>query len=126
MSNEPVPDTGFFDAAAADSIRWAKELEQLRIANNTKLVELRSSGADLEPLSVFMRRLAVLIDCLLPEHTDQRNLFEIRYERQISDVLDEAASAVRKAVLTSSLQHGELNNRQVLNKLVLPPGDVLG
>jgi hypothetical protein len=111
------------EAVAAAS--HTRELNQLRVSNQAKLADLRSKGADLQPLIVFTQRLELLIQYLLPEGEDSRTVFEIKYETAISSILDEAASAVRKAMLTAPLQ-GQLNNNMVTNKIVMPPGELRG
>lgn len=114
-----------FDIDAASLASHTHQLEQLRIANHAKLADLRSKGADLQPLSVFTKRLELLIEFLLPEGGDPRAVFEILYENTISNIIDEASSAVRRAMLTAPLQ-GPINNGQVANKLMRPPGNPRG
>jgi hypothetical protein len=90
-------------AAALSRAADVERLDLVRQVNQSKLTELRSQRANLEPLSVFFKRLELVINCLWPENTQYRVVFELEYEAEMSKILDQALAEVRTSRLAAAV-----------------------
>ncbi len=95
-----------------------QELAELRSSNANKFMMIQQEGATLDPTSVTMCRLNTLIDCLWPEDSELRVLFEIAFESNIQTTLDSVETQLRRAKLLAPLPQQPPN----LQGLIRPDG----
>lgn len=85
-----------------------ERLDEIRTANQESFEWLRQQGKTVNMAAAMATRLSTLVDFLMPEGTKQRTKFELAYEAQIGEMLDQAKAEIARQKLTAGLGHEHL------------------